>query len=352
MAAKDERPEGPDDASPVVLTAEHAARGGKPPRRRTSPPQPARTNGSSRADDASGDADPADDEDTGLAPVASARTSGERGHDDDHDSSDRDHDIPDHDDEISDGDGERGGAGDGAVVPRADRAETTTGAVEIFDRARSDDYDDFEDDEDLDAEEIGVDDLFETAAPAPADSVPAAPVPELVRPTWRQRRAARRLRARKVGRIVRYVDPWSVLKVSLLFYLCMFLIVLLAGVILWTVAVNAGTVSSVESFVEDILSFETFELDADRIFRASVFGGLVLVIAGTTFNVLMAVLFNLISDLTGGVRFTVVEEETARPVSSFPKARTVRPPGRPMRDGIGRSASMLGERFREIVRSR
>ena len=43
--------------------------------------------------------------------------------------------------------------------------------------------------------------------------------------------------------------------------------------------------------------------------------GLILVIAGTGLNVLLAVLFNLISDLVGGVRITVIEEESARPMS-------------------------------------
>ena len=38
-----------------------------------------------------------------------------------------------------------------------------------------------------------------------------------------------------------------------------------------------------------------------------------MVVAGAGFTVLVAVLFNLISDVTGGIRFTVVEEETARP---------------------------------------
>ena len=62
-----------------------------------------------------------------------------------------------------------------------------------------------------------------------------------------------------------------------------------------------------------MFALESFTFNADQIFRASAIGGLVLVVAGAGFTVLMAVLFNLISDLTGGVRFTVVEEETARP---------------------------------------
>lgn len=40
-------------------------------------------------------------------------------------------------------------------------------------------------------------------------------------------------------------------------------------------------------------------------------GGLVLVVGGIGVTVVLVVLFNLISDLTGGIRFTMVEEETA-----------------------------------------
>jgi len=133
------------------------------------------------------------------------------------------------------------------------------------------------------------------------------------RPSYRDRRTAGRLRARKVRRLVRHVEPWSVLKVSLIFYFCLWVILLVAGVILWSFAVGSGTVDNVENFVTELFALKSFELNADEIFRASAIGGLVLVLAGSGFTVLMAVLFNLISDVTGGVRFTVVEEETARP---------------------------------------
>ena len=133
------------------------------------------------------------------------------------------------------------------------------------------------------------------------------------RPSYRDRRVAGRLRARKVRRLVRHVEPWSVLKVSLLFYFCLWVILLIAGVILWSFAVGSGTIDNVENFVTELFALKSFEFNADAIFRAGAIGGLVLVVAGSGFTVLMAVLFNLISDVTGGVRFTVVEEETARP---------------------------------------
>lgn len=128
-----------------------------------------------------------------------------------------------------------------------------------------------------------------------------------------QHRTAGRLRARRVRRLVRHVEPWSVLKMSLIFYFCLWVILLTAGVILWRFAVTSGTVERLENFIEELFALETFAFNPDQIFRVSALGGLVMVVAGSGFTVLMAVLFNLISDLIGGVRMTVVEEETARP---------------------------------------
>ena len=149
----------------------------------------------------------------------------------------------------------------------------------------------------------------------PGGMVPPAALgrPMVSRPTWRDRRTAGKLRARKVRRLVRHVEPWSVLKISLIFYFCLWVIMLIAGVILWNLAVSSGTVDNIEQFITELFALESFTFNADQIFRASAIGGLVLVVAGSGFTVLMAVLFNLISDVTGGIRFTVVEEETARP---------------------------------------
>ena len=118
-------------------------------------------------------------------------------------------------------------------------------------------------------------------------------------------------RVRRVRRLIRHVEPWSVLKVGLIFYLCVWGLLVIAIRMLWRTAEAGGTVEKVESFVEDLFALESFEFDTDQIFRIFTLGGLVLVVGGTALTVLLVVLFNLISDLTGGVRFTMVEEETA-----------------------------------------
>jgi hypothetical protein len=155
----------------------------------------------------------------------------------------------------------------------------------------------------------------------PEDDEPGVAVPhekphEL---TKRERRQLGRLRARKVKRIVRHIDPWSVLKLSLLFYACLFVVFMVAGTLLWNLAGAAGTISSIESFIKDIGAFKTFSFSGGTIFRATFLAGMILVIAGSGLNVLLTVLFNLISDLVGGIRVSVIEEETARPMASEPK---------------------------------
>ena len=141
-----------------------------------------------------------------------------------------------------------------------------------------------------------------------------------------ERRIASRLRARRVRRLVRHIEPWSVLKMSLIFYFCLWVILLIAGVILWRFAVTSGTVEKVESFIEELFALETFTFNPDQIFRVSALGGLVMVVAGSGFTVLMAVLFNLISDLVGGVRMTVVERRNrpAPPQAHATPRRTAR----------------------------
>jgi hypothetical protein len=159
-----------------------------------------------------------------------------------------------------------------------------------------------------------------TAPPGGESSRP--PEPAAPRPRRQRSRPAlpilrRRPRVRKVTRIVRRVDAWGVFKISVIFYVILYIILLVAGVLLWNLANTTGTVANVEGFIRDLFGLKTFEFDGEKLFRASWVLGAILVVAGTGFNVTMAILFNLISDLMGGVRVTVLEEEVVlreRPV--------------------------------------
>ncbi len=123
-----------------------------------------------------------------------------------------------------------------------------------------------------------------------------------------------RFEARKVRRLIRHVDPWSMLKLSLLLALCMWLILMIASVVMWTVARNAGTISSIENFVNSSLSLQDWTLDGDFIFRQFGLITLLLALGFAAATVIASLVFNLVSDIIGGVWVSVIEEETARPV--------------------------------------
>jgi Transmembrane domain of unknown function (DUF3566) len=124
----------------------------------------------------------------------------------------------------------------------------------------------------------------------------------------RQRKQAAKRRARKVKRIVRRLDAWSVMKVAFIFNLCVYVVTMVAVVLLWNVATGAGVIDKVESFIEDLGAFDTFEFEPDQLLQATALGGAVLAVLATGLIALGAVLFNLISDLVGGIRLTVIEE--------------------------------------------
>ena len=75
--------------------------------------------------------------------------------------------------------------------------------------------------------------------------------------------------------------------------------------------------------------WEVFELDGGEIFHNAWIGGLFGAVALTGLAVLVATLFNLITDLVGGIRLTVLEEEviekTASPMRRFATAPARRP---------------------------
>ncbi|HKY16217.1 MAG TPA: DUF3566 domain-containing protein, partial [Microthrixaceae bacterium] len=119
--------------------------------------------------------------------------------------------------------------------------------------------------------------------------------------------------ARKVRRLIRHIEPWSVLKLSLLLFLSLWLVFMIAAVIVWSVANGSGTIDKIETFVESNLGQSDFQFDGDFLFRQFGLIGLILTLAATLAMTIGAVVFNLISDIIGGVWITVIEEETIRP---------------------------------------
>lgn len=113
--------------------------------------------------------------------------------------------------------------------------------------------------------------------------------------------------------VVRSVDARSVLRVSLVFYLCLLLVLIVAWTILWTVAAVAGVTGNVEEFIANLFALDSFRFSLLSQVQAAVLGGAVWVAMGTGLNVLGAIFYNLIHDLVGGVRISIDDDSDARP---------------------------------------
>lgn len=123
--------------------------------------------------------------------------------------------------------------------------------------------------------------------------------------TTGSRRAVRRLVRRRA--IIRRIDPWSVLKLSLIFYVCMLAVVMLALTMFWAIINRIGLLDTVLSFLTE-LRLEV-QLDGGNLARAALLLGLLNVVLWSGVNVFLAFLYNLVADLAGGLKVTLAEEE-------------------------------------------
>ena len=157
-------------------------------------------------------------------------------------------------------------------------------------------------------------------AKAVLESVPAPTTPRSV---WRdRRRRARPQRARRPSRnagyerryrqTIRSIDVWSVLKISLCFYMSALIVVLLAGVVLWWIASAVGAIHNIEDFVGKIVDDPHFHFLSFEVLRGATLIGLVIVCVLVVLTVLAAAFYNLFSELTGGLEVMVVEHEDER----------------------------------------
>jgi hypothetical protein len=80
---------------------------------------------------------------------------------------------------------------------------------------------------------------------------------------------------------------------------------------LWGLAYSSGNIDKLQSFLEDV-GLENFTFNGNQMFRACLAIGAVGVIAGTVVTVLATALVNIISEMTGGIRLVVIEEDVDR----------------------------------------
>ena len=117
---------------------------------------------------------------------------------------------------------------------------------------------------------------------------------------------------RRYRQTIRRVDLWSVLKISICFYLTALIVMIGSGMVVWWIASALGIISNIEQFVGDLISSEDFKFLSWQVLRAGTLFGLVFVCLMVVLTVLAAAFYNLFAELIGGIEVTVVEEENPR----------------------------------------
>jgi hypothetical protein len=156
-------------------------------------------------------------------------------------------------------------------------------------------------------------------AQSPAISPTPQPPPTPMAPTSVARSLIRRpSSARRTRVVIRRLGPWSVLKFSLFFYFCVWLIVFLALVIIYMLMSAVGAIDSLEKLLGYLFATgeqstrgpTPIEVNEGVVGLVTFFAGSILTLVWSLINVLVAFLYNLISDVVGGVEVTLAEKRS------------------------------------------
>lgn len=122
---------------------------------------------------------------------------------------------------------------------------------------------------------------------------------------------------RRTRAVIRKVGPLSVLRWSMFFYFCLFLIFFFAMWIIYGVLESTGVMKSLGNLLggaglgtcpADPNADCTFAFDQGWIFSRLFIVGVVLVCIWSVINVLVVLLYNLVSDVIGGIEITLAEK--------------------------------------------
>jgi hypothetical protein len=111
---------------------------------------------------------------------------------------------------------------------------------------------------------------------------------------------------------VRRVDPWSVLKVSLVLSVALFFVWMIAVAFLYLVLGGMGVWSKLNSNVGDLLTSASGSgelVSSGTIFGGATLIGLVNIVLLTAMATCGAFIYNLTTDLVGGVEVTLADRD-------------------------------------------
>lgn len=113
---------------------------------------------------------------------------------------------------------------------------------------------------------------------------------------------------------IRRVDPWSVLKVSLLLSVASFFVWMIAVAFLYLVLGGMGVWSKLNSNVGDLLSSAGGSAGGELVSAGTIFGGatligLVNIVILTAMATIGAFIYNLSTDIVGGIEVTLADRD-------------------------------------------
>ena len=121
-------------------------------------------------------------------------------------------------------------------------------------------------------------------------------------PNWLTSRADARVRRWAVSRI----DPWSTVKLALLFYLSIGVVLVLTSLLLYFASSAGGVRGHIETVVHS-LGWDTWKLTAGGVLWFTSLVAVAFVILWSGVTLCLVFLYNLVCDLIGGIEFTVTD---------------------------------------------
>ena len=119
------------------------------------------------------------------------------------------------------------------------------------------------------------------------------------------------VRVNRVRRIIRKVDPWTVLKVTFVLNFVVALTIVLGFSILWVLLINAGVPQGLEDIARRLALIDdnaSLVGNLEALFSSVVFLATVYLLTQTALATVGAFFYNLVSDLVGGIEVVVLEE--------------------------------------------
>ncbi len=111
---------------------------------------------------------------------------------------------------------------------------------------------------------------------------------------------------------VKRVDPWSVLKLGLVVNIAGAAILVITGMVVWSVIRRLQLIERVCEQAQSLLGFETCTISGVDIMRSGLLLAGLLVVVATGVMVFLAFLYNLIADLTGGIEVSMLDHSGQR----------------------------------------